>query len=115
MSAQEKDKDNADFDDVPIVTYSNRIQKHMFKLTEELGEKINVGIAEKRRLRLLIANLPPKAKEVLQGVYKRCEEQCNMPAVEFDRMYGEVSDWIYENILQDAFRAKPIFGRNGKI
>lgn len=97
------------FDDVPIITYSNRLQKHMFKLTEELALNNTVQLTEKRKLRLIIANLPPEGKEKLQAIYEKCESEYPSDTKEFDKMYGEVSDWIYKNILQDAFKAKPLY------
>lgn len=103
------------FDDSPIITYSNRIQKHMFKLTEELALNNTIEITEKRKLRLLISNLPPAAKEKLKHIYEKCESQNPLTTTEFDRMYSEVSNWIYDNILQDAFRAKPIYRGRGKL
>lgn len=96
------------FDDAPIIQYANRLQKHMFLLTEQLSINNTIEITEKRRLRLLIQNLPPKAKEILKDVYDKCMPGNPLTTVEFDEMYGKVSDWIYINILQDAFRARPI-------
>jgi hypothetical protein len=107
MASEEESR----FDDSPIITYSNRIQKHMFTLTEQLGAGNLIGHAEKRNLRLLIANLPPEGKEKLKNIYALCETDEQLTMTAFDRMYGQVSDWIYKNILQDAFKAKPKQGR----
>jgi hypothetical protein len=112
--SKEATEDEA-FNDSPIITYSNRIQKHMFLLTEELSLNNTVELREKRRLRLIIANLPPEGKEKLTAIYAKCETQDPITAIEFDKIYSEVSDWIYTNILQDAFRAKPKFKGTGKL
>jgi hypothetical protein len=113
MATPEKEEDS--FDGSPIITYSNRIQKHFFKLTEELTLNNRIEMTERRKLRLIIANLPPEAKLKLQHVYERCESQDIINTAEFDKMYGEVHNWVYNNILQDAFRIKPRYGGHGKL
>lgn len=109
--------DETSFDDVPIITYSNRLQKHMFKLTEELALRKTIINEDKRKLRLLIANLPPQAKEQedIKAIYDYCETDKELSTLQFDKMYSVVSDWIYKNILQDAFKAKPVFKGGGRL
>lgn len=109
-------EENASFDDSPIITYSNRIQKHMFILTEELAMIDVIRKAQKVRLRLIIANLPPQAKKDLASIYEACESEVPVEnSSVFHRMYGEVSDWIYKNILQDAFKARPKYSGPGRL
>ena len=67
-----------------------------------------IGTEEKRKLKLIIANLPPQAKEKLQNITTQLESKQVLTIQNFDTMYGTVSDWIYINILRDAFKIQPL-------
>jgi len=96
------------YNDHPIITYSNRIQKHLLELTRELSYKDTIERTEKRKLKLIIANLPPQAKQQLKQITTTLESKQVLDTTTFDQYYSQVSNWIYTNILQDAFKVKPL-------
>jgi hypothetical protein len=96
------------YNDHPIITYSNRIQKHLLQLTQELGYTQYISQDEKRKLLLIIYNLPPQAKQHLQHITTQLENNQILNTTEYLNYYSETSDWIYNNILQDAFKVKPL-------
>jgi phage terminase small subunit len=96
------------YNDHPIITYSNRIQKHLLQLTQELGYTQYISQDEKRKLLLIIHNLPPQAKQQLQHITTQLENNQTMNTKDYLTSYSQVSDWIYNNILQDAFRIRPL-------
>ncbi|MDR2719569.1 MAG: hypothetical protein LBC03_02035, partial [Nitrososphaerota archaeon] len=75
---------------------------------EELSYTQTITRTEKRKLKLIIANLPPQAKQQLQKITTKLESKTIIETTEYDQMYSQVSDWIYNNILQDAFKVKPL-------
>jgi hypothetical protein len=107
--------DTESYADHPIITYSNRIQRHLYDLTKELCENNTIQLTEKRKLKLVIFNLPPNGKKALENITPKLEADVVVNTTEFDKMYSDVSDWIYINILQDAFRAIPLFRAKGKL
>lgn len=114
------EENESSFDDAPIITYSNRIQKHLFKLTEFMGN-VNMRDTQNKRvaanqLILIIQNLPIEAKEALKNVSAKCREDIqNVASLEMFILYGQAHDWIYKNILQDAFKAKPLYKKKAHL
>ncbi len=109
-------KDASNFEDHPIITYSNRIQRHMFDLSSVLANKTATDMIyaeDKNKLRTIIINLPPEGKKALEEINTKLDYEITKK--DFFNMYSQVSDWIYKNLLQDAFRAKPRFGSEGKL
>ena len=105
-----------DFKDFPIVTYSNRIQDQMKTATHYISGYYVMGGTGLNQVipivRLLVRNLPPTAKKVLKPEMDRLikyQTDTNQVAniMELEEIYDKISDWIYENILQDAFKFKP--------
>ena len=86
--SKETEKETDSFDDSPIITYSNRIQKHFFFLTEMLCVNNTVELTEKRKLKLIIANLPPVAKKELADITAKLESDKPLDTITFDKMYG---------------------------
>jgi hypothetical protein len=89
----------------------------MYLLTKELSLNDTIELSEKRQLKLIIFNLPPQAKEKLSHIIPKLEnKETPLTTTEFDKIYSEVSDWIYTNILKDAFKtATPIVTQNRNI
>ena len=107
------------FTDHPVITYTNRIQHQMEHISFLLPSS-SISYAEKARaIRILIANLPPTAKEDLEGIYKQLVAYAKNEklggAIDLYAIYGEVSDCIYSSILQDAFRAIPLYRGEGTL
>lgn len=107
------------FTDHPIVTYTNRVQHEMQRITGLLSSN-HVSHAEKARaIRVLIDNLPPTAKEDLREEYvtlvNYSKNELLGSEVDPYKIYGTVSNWIYTNILQDAFRAIPLYRGEGML
>lgn len=110
MTDQTTNQKEQEYNDSPLITYSNRIQKHMYLLTEQLSTNATVELQEKRKLKLLIENLPPQAKQRkdISQIITILESNRPLTTLTFDRMYGIVSDWIYDNVLQSAYRVRPL-------
>lgn len=118
MSASSED--SYSYADHPLISYSNRIQKQMLIVTTILDNPMTLHSSKARPLRMLIANLPPSAKTALKGewdklvAFEKSEAAIDTPAA-FEEIYSIISDWIYANILQDAFRAVPLNRKAGHI
>jgi hypothetical protein len=99
----------------PIVTYTNRIQKQLEFVTEALGFYSIRGYSLSSvisQLRMIYRNLPPKAKEDLAFDYKNLKDYMQntsaIPTVkEAEEIYDRLHDWLYDNLLQDAFKFRP--------
>ena len=102
------EKNQEPFNDHPLITYSNRIQKHLLNLTHELSNTTQILQPEKRKLLLIIANLPPQAKQTLKKETQQLEDDKIMTTKEYRKIYGTISDWIYTNILQASFKINPL-------
>jgi hypothetical protein len=107
------------FTDHPILTYTNRIQHQMEHISFMLASSI-ISYAEKARaIRILIANLPPTGKEDLQDEFKQLvaysKNEFLGGKIDLYAIYSSVSDWIYSSILQDAFRAIPLYRGEGTL
>lgn len=108
------------YNDHPLISYSNRIQKQMLIVTTILESPNTPHVAKATPLRMLIANLPPSGKAALKPQWdKLVEFEHNEIAVrtsaEFEQIYSAISDWIYTAILQDAFRAIPLNRKPGHM
>lgn len=99
----------------PIVTYTNRIQKQLEFVTSAIGfysirgYSLSSAIAQTR---MIFRNLPPKAKEDLAEDYdklqKYMQNTSEIPTImDLEAIYDRLHDWIYDNLLQDAFKFRP--------
>ncbi len=105
-----------EFNGPAIVTFSNRVQKHMFILTEILGTDNTISMQEKRKLRLLIFNLPPNTKKKLKDVIEKLgPKAATLTTDEYDDMYSRVSDEIYTDVLQEANKGRPRYTKKGHL
>jgi len=117
---QPKQKEKRDqFTDHPIITYTNRVQHQMEHISFLLPSNTTSYQEKARAIRMLIANLPPSAKNDLKHEYQQLVEYSKNEYLggKFDiiEVYSNVSDWIYSCILQDAFRAIPLYRGEGTL
>ena len=117
---QLKQKEKRDqFTDHPIITYTNRVQHQMEHISFLLPSNTTSYQEKARAIRMLIANLPPSAKNDLKHEYQQLVEYSKNEYLggKFDiiEVYSNVSDWIYSCILQDAFRAIPLYRGEGTL
>lgn len=114
------DDDSYKYNDHPLITYSNRLQKHMLIVTTILDSPNTAHANKATPLRMLIANLPPSGKEALKIQWEKLVKfehntDAIPSAVEFETIYSEISDYIYDTILQDSFRAIPLNRKPGTM
>lgn len=113
-------EDNYNSVEYPIVTYTNRIQQQLEFVTSAIslysmrGYSLQSVIAQTR---MIYRNLPPRGKEELADDYKKlCDYVQNIQSVptimELELIYDRLHNWIYDNLLQDAFKFRP---RNPKM
>lgn len=104
------------FNDAPIITYTNRLQRRMEFVSGLLSMVENVRypmIVKVAAVRILCMNLPPTAKtDGLKNEYNKLMGYSDNEGLipneqELDKIYNTISDWIYKNLLQDAFKFRP--------
>jgi hypothetical protein len=108
-------EENYNSNDYPIVTYTNRIQKQLEFVTSAIslysirGYSLQSVIAQTR---MIYRNLPPRGKEELADDYQKlCDYMQNVQSVptimDLEAIYDRLHNWIYDHLLQDAFKFKP--------
>ena len=109
--------------DHPIATYANRIQ-HRLEFVCDLVGSLNVsGSGKALALALLIENYPPSGKKALHVDYdtlRNYNAARSYPANKtteflFVDIYGRAHDWFYLNVLQDLFKAIPLYRKPGSL
>lgn len=102
-----------DINQYPIITYTNRLQRQMEKITTVMNEQSTSLAAFVNSLRMLIANLPPQARtQDLKDDYNKLVQYDHAVGsirskVEVEQIYMKVHDWCYKNLFQDAFKFRP--------
>jgi hypothetical protein len=102
---------DAAFNQFPIITYTNRLQRQMDKITFLMSNTTNIN-AIVNSLLMLLVNLTPEAKRDLHPEYDQLiGYERNINTIETFKdaveIYGKVSDWIYNHLLQDALKFRP--------
>lgn len=102
--------EDKDTQEAPIVTYSNRIQKILERLTFIMSQTTDTLLTV-RPLRMMIRNFPPNGKEYMKEelkTLKSFEDNVNtLNAMQVEEIYEKAHDWFYIHVLQDAFRFRP--------
>jgi len=99
-----KTEDNEDRQP-PINTYINNLQRLLYNSSMMLSTN-NALRHTYKPLRILIANLPPFAK---QHFVKELEQLTNsIPTqIEIEQIYNKIFNWVYTHILVQGYRVKP--------
>lgn len=107
--AEDSDKSQT-LDQIPIITYINRLQKQMFIITELLYNHSN-GLDTnllKSSLRGLIDILPPPGQEELKIAYGQLQSKRYVSTLELEAIFRKTHNWAYNKIFKEAFKARPL-------
>lgn len=102
--------EDADSQEAPILTYSNRIQKQFDQLSYIMSRSTDMMVIVPP-LRMLLRNFPPKGKEVFKAERAKLTQFDSnnklIEPIEAEEIYDNAHDWFYIHVLQDAFRFRP--------
>ncbi len=104
--------EEVDLAQFPIITYTNRIQRQMDRITFVMSQYSDHHVHIVAALRMLLANYPPAGKKKLEEDYTklRTYDRDISTIKNFSDLvdiYDRASNWAYENLFQDAFKFRP--------
>lgn len=109
--------------DHPIATYANRIQHRLEFVCNLIGSLDVSGNGKALALALLVENYPPSGKKALTADYETLRNYNSARSYPSNKnaeflfvdIYGRVHDWFYLNVLQDLFKAIPLYRKPGTL